>query len=254
MKSVLILFLMVVSSTVWSQTTCNKYVDDYIPKDLNDAIHCLDCRWSEENKKSFKEKDEDSAATELHHGTGTALRNGWGLWKGKNKLYRFFKAKGVFHPDDISSIIITSFHRFLNGQPLNLDAQISFYIDYWEKSRKKAAEEDEIQLQLVISEYDSFNINDSVKIHFSVTPRKRHIRLYSIQKYPFSGNEADCFVIGVVKEKIRKYKKHQEYVLKISIEDICGYKKAYYGEDKNGFYVGSEHYFSLEAFKIEKVD
>src|SRR5690606_13869140 len=107
-----------------SQADCGKYSDDYIPKDLNDALEYLTCTWTDKDKEDFKSKDEKIAVSELHMGTGQGIRNGWGLWQRKNSLYHYFKSKGVFHPDDISSIILTSFHRQLNNKEIDLDGQV----------------------------------------------------------------------------------------------------------------------------------
>jgi hypothetical protein len=46
---------------------------------------------------------------------------------------------GIYHPDDMSGIILTSYHRYLNGQDIALEAQIKSYQDYW----KKVSEEKE---------------------------------------------------------------------------------------------------------------
>ena len=60
------------------------------------------------------------------------MRNDWGLWGG-SPLARYFNRLGVFHPDDISGIILTSFWRHLNGRPIKLDEQVKHYQDYWKK-------------------------------------------------------------------------------------------------------------------------
>lgn len=119
-----------------SQNPCKKKYEkeNYVPKNLNDALNYLECTWSESDKEEFKNKKERSAVAELHHGTGRAIRNSWGLWKKrKNSLSRYFKRYGIFHPDDISSIILTSFHRKLNNKKLDLEKQAKRYIDYWER-------------------------------------------------------------------------------------------------------------------------
>ncbi len=131
MKSTLTLFLLLAFGLSFSQSDCNQFGKRYTPKDLDEAIAFLDGKWSESDKLEFKNKNEKMAVAELHFGTGRSIRNNWGLWAGRNKLYRFFKSKGVSHPDDMSSIILTSFHRKLNTQPINLDSQIEDYKRYW---------------------------------------------------------------------------------------------------------------------------
>jgi hypothetical protein len=67
----------------------------------------------------------------FHHTTGMFIRNKWGLWKGKNSLVKFFNVRGIYHPNDMSSIILVSFHRLLNNQNINLQEQIDVYINFW---------------------------------------------------------------------------------------------------------------------------
>lgn len=64
------------------------------------------------------------------------MRNNWGLWSG-SRLAKYFNEMGIFHPDDMSGIILTSFHRHLNGKDLQLDQQIKYYQEYWEREKKK---------------------------------------------------------------------------------------------------------------------
>ncbi|NJW55826.1 DUF6794 domain-containing protein, partial [Salinimicrobium oceani] len=92
----------------------------------------LNCQWSESDKIEFQNKEENTAVTELHFGSGMGIRNGWELWEGKNRIARYFKRKGISHPDDMSSIILTSFHRTLNNRPIDLNGQISYHKKYWD--------------------------------------------------------------------------------------------------------------------------
>ena len=80
--------------------------------------------------------EEDSARSIAHHGFGTMLRNELGLWQ-ENKLTKWFNNKNIHHADDMSSIILTSYHRKNNGKDIDLDEQVQYYIDYWEKQINK---------------------------------------------------------------------------------------------------------------------
>ncbi|UYN87580.1 MAG: hypothetical protein KIT51_04795 [Cyclobacteriaceae bacterium] len=168
----------------FAQTDCDKYQDDYTPKDLDDALNFLDCKWSDSDKETFKSKDERDAVSELHFGTGLAIRNSWGLWKGGNSLTRYFNSKGIFHPDDISSIILTSFHRQLNNKDIELENQIKYYKDYWAEARKSQKEIDnEIKIQTK-TEYETFKIGDTVKIAYKINLNSGAVYAYRIQKHP----------------------------------------------------------------------
>lgn len=73
----------------------------------------------------------------LHFGLGRQIRNEWGMWNPDSDLYKWFAAKGIFHADDMSGIIFTSFERRLRNEPIDLDGQIEFYKNYW-KDRAEA--------------------------------------------------------------------------------------------------------------------
>ena len=74
-----------------------------------------------------------SDSIEWHDTLGRALRNCWGLW-GDGPLGDWFDRQGVRHPDDISAIVLESFRRRLNGQPIDLPGQIKTYQDYWKRA------------------------------------------------------------------------------------------------------------------------
>ena len=58
------------------------------------------------------------------------LRNNWQLW-GMSRLSFYFNNIGVYHPDDMSGIILTSYQRHLKGEDIKLEEQIKHYQDYW---------------------------------------------------------------------------------------------------------------------------
>jgi hypothetical protein len=72
-----------------------------------------------------------------HHGLGTALRNCWGLWTEHSPLGDWFREQGVFHPDDMSSIVLASFHRRLNGKAIDLPGQMAHYQAYWKRQEEE---------------------------------------------------------------------------------------------------------------------
>jgi len=76
-------------------------------------------------------KDEDPAS--FHHLTGRWMRNNWGLWDTESKLHKEFNAIGIFHPDDMSGIILETAHRILNGKWADVAGQVMGYQRYWAK-------------------------------------------------------------------------------------------------------------------------
>jgi len=107
-----------------------------ILKDLDDALKFLIIT-NMNNLNYIKSVNEESFTTEQHHSVGMNLRNDWGLWTNESELSIWFHNKGIYHADDMSSIILTSFHRTVNNKDIDLDNQIKYYIDYWEKNDPK---------------------------------------------------------------------------------------------------------------------
>jgi hypothetical protein len=96
---------------------CFESLDELLPKDFMEEIIN-----GPENKLILH-----------HHTLGRQIRNKWGLWT-KSELYKYFNGLGIHHPDDMSSIILTSYWRVKNKKPINLDEQIKFHLDWWKNT------------------------------------------------------------------------------------------------------------------------
>ena len=112
-----------------------KKAKDNIPANLEECFEFLNRMFGEEQVEEFKSWGEKEAMGKLHFGLGRNLRNNWGLWA-ESKLQQHFKDMGVWHADDMSSIILTSYHRHLNNKPLDVEGQVEFFKDYWSKDKK----------------------------------------------------------------------------------------------------------------------
>ena len=75
-------------------------------------------------------------ATAHHHGLGRWIRNNWGLWKREGPLYSWLVALGLEHADDMSGLILESFHRKLTDKPLDIEGQVRHYQEHWEQQKK----------------------------------------------------------------------------------------------------------------------
>lgn len=93
-----------------------------IPTNVDEAIMCLQQVLSQSDLNILKAMPEEELY-KYHHGLGRAIRNSW-LWTDSSALKIHFKQMDVLHPDDMSSIIITSLHRKLNKKSINLDRQV----------------------------------------------------------------------------------------------------------------------------------
>lgn len=105
----------------------------YIPKDLEDSFGELNKMLHPKFIEKFKNGGKEETIKQ-HRGLGLWMRNNWGLWAG-SRLAKYFTELGITHPDDMSGIILTSYQRHLNNQPLELEKQIKYYKDYWKKQK-----------------------------------------------------------------------------------------------------------------------
>lgn len=103
------------------------------PQSLDQALDILARELPAETIAHIKQSSE-ADMIEYHFTLGLAMRNCWGLWS-SGPLYNYFHKLGLFHPDDMSGVILTSLWRRIHEQPLELTEQIKYYKEYWRLSR-----------------------------------------------------------------------------------------------------------------------
>jgi hypothetical protein len=109
-----------------------------IPSNLSECFDVLgDILNDSEDKEWFESSSEEDILNSTHHALGEWLRDSWMLWDKNSSLYQHFYKMGLWHPDDISTFILRSYHRFINKKDLDLSAQIGRYIEYWKEYQKK---------------------------------------------------------------------------------------------------------------------
>ena len=118
-------------STTVAWKTADTIKGFYIPVDLQDTYNQIDKLFSITIIENFKNnKSEDNAVGIEHFGMGLSLRNAWKL--GHSRLNQFFAKFGVHSADNVSSIIVTAWYRYLNNKPINFDKLIEEYRKYQE--------------------------------------------------------------------------------------------------------------------------
>ena len=110
-----------------------------IPADLDACFKELIAMLAPELVEKMRAGTEDDMI-QHHFGLGLWMRNNWGLWGGSH-LAKWFNARGIEHPDDMSGIILDSFWRYLNKKPVQLDEQIQGYKEFWEKQKADEQED-----------------------------------------------------------------------------------------------------------------
>ncbi len=198
---------------IYAQKNCD-YPDNYIPKSIKEALIYLDCTWSYDDKSIFKEFNENDAVGKLHFGTGLAIRNDWGFWqKKKNQLVKELISIGITHPDDMSSTLLTLFHRKLNNQGFNLKDEIEEYKKHYKNTKKR----EQIFDNEIKSKFKLLSVGDTIKVPLSVLRSSNNISfaVYA-QKSNYNNQKFDCIITGVIEKKVKK----EDFSLKIKIIDV----------------------------------
>jgi len=107
----------------------------YKPVNLEEAVLQLTKILPDTTQQKILSMTEDEFLAGSHFGLGMWIRNNWSLWRG-GELVNEFKSKGIFHPDDMSGIILKCYYRQLHNQEWELDKQIAFYQNYWKESQE----------------------------------------------------------------------------------------------------------------------
>lgn len=103
------------------------------PKNLEECFVELERILSGDELEEFKNANEDEIV-KYNQSIGKLMQDKWGAWPGSH-LRRYFIEMGIFHPDDMTNIILTSFHRRLNNKDINLEQQIGYYRQYWQMDK-----------------------------------------------------------------------------------------------------------------------
>lgn len=160
MKNSLLIILFFAFSITFGQTVSKK--ENYKPVNLEQAVEQLKIIHHDTTKQKILNMTEDEFMGGAHMGLGMWMRNNWGLWKGK-ELAKHFNSIGIYHPDDMSGIILTSYYRELHEQEWKVDEQVKYYQDYWAKSNEhfQRLETDTVYQKMIQVKQDSLQ-----RVHF----------------------------------------------------------------------------------------
>ena len=92
----------------------------YIPKDMADAFIELERLSDPGAVTRFKAAPEDVISHKLHFGLGKWMIVNWNFYDG-SRFSHVLRQMGVTHPDDMAQFTIVSWHRHLNGIPLQME-------------------------------------------------------------------------------------------------------------------------------------
>lgn len=105
---------------------------DQIPSDLEEAVRAIVGHLDEESLKMIKSLNAETARAMGHHGIGLWIRNNWGLNAKTGPLYRWaVENLGLYHADDISSVVVHCVWADLSRNERNLNKLIQSMKDHW---------------------------------------------------------------------------------------------------------------------------
>lgn len=94
-----------------------------IPTNLEECFSELRRIFPPKELEEFRTMSEEDMVIKYHFSTGLWIRNNWGLWTG-SRLARYFNSMGIKRAEEMSIVILTSFHRYLNQREIDLEGQI----------------------------------------------------------------------------------------------------------------------------------
>lgn len=107
------------------------------PSNISECFDVLDSIvTSSEDQNWFKDSSENDVVLLTHNGLGEWIRNNWNLWNKNSILYLYFNKLGLSHADDMSTLIIRSYHRMINNKELDIIEQVNKFTLFWENKKK----------------------------------------------------------------------------------------------------------------------
>jgi len=171
MKYYLTLIILLFSFFALNGQDVSKEEMKYKPINLEEAVIQLTKILPDSTQQKILSMTENEFLGGSHFGLGMWIRNNWGLWRG-GELAKEFNDKGIFHPDDMSGIILKCYYRQLHNQDWGLDEQIKFYQNYWKETQEYQyrLENDKEFAQQEKNKYESSirERNEKIKMEFPI--------------------------------------------------------------------------------------
>lgn len=150
----------------------------YSPVNITECFKILDKELPEDAKDRYKNKDSVYAILQ-HFGTGMWIRNQFGLWDKTSPLYKYFLEKLLFfHSDDISSLILSAYGRYLNNEIEDFEKCIFTHSDIYKDL-------DEYYLSEINNQKEFVKISKKVNKNYKKESETYHIKLYKYKNNKF---------------------------------------------------------------------
>ncbi len=154
---------------VASCATTNNAEEGEVPEEMQICFDYIEALLSKQEMDEFRTSSEDELI-KYHRGLGLNLRNNLlRHHEHSEKIQEYFHDQEIFHFDDMSSLIIKSYHRYLNEKGSNVQDEVERYHDYWEpieaceaklkitalQLNERYQEGDVLRIQMLVSESNS---------------------------------------------------------------------------------------------------
>jgi hypothetical protein len=103
------------------------------PSSIEECFNIIDEIFKENSEIDITNMTELHFVAKTQFGLGMWMRNQWIHIENSN-IKKFFENKGIYHPDDMSGIILTSYYRKCNNKEIQLEKQIEFYKKFWKEN------------------------------------------------------------------------------------------------------------------------
>lgn len=201
------------TTSINKEVVANSSKDIYIPQNIEDCIIQLDSILDDSTKMEIKEMTKSSFSAEAHLGLGLWIRNNWGLWQG-GPLASYFNELGLYHPDEISGIILNCYFNHVKGFDIDLKGEIEkdklFGLMMETPDKKNYPKEIGSQIKFTnIFDYQNEDANPRV-VHVGVDSEKKNYWAYD---YNFGWKKIDKKTL----DKLKKSKPETRYNIVKSI-------------------------------------
>lgn len=99
-----------------------------VPNNLKESLVALDKYFDDKERDRFLKIAESNIVQAYNLSAGAYMRSHWGLNDESSELYQYFEERGVENAQQMSNIILISYHRVHHGNFINLENQIVSYI------------------------------------------------------------------------------------------------------------------------------
>ncbi|WP_295667489.1 DUF6794 domain-containing protein, partial [uncultured Mucilaginibacter sp.] len=221
---------------IWDKEDKVRFTTDtlrghYIPKDINDCFRKLDLLVPDSDKIVAKSMAEDTFTSRYYFGLGFWVMNNWGLGSG-SRLSVYFNSMGVYNNESMAGIVLVSYYRYLNGNPIHLNGQATKDKEFWKKSKEKERDDER-------GKFDVYKIGDTINYEYNLG--------YISKKQEDDQTNDKCRAKGVITARDTS-----KFYIKVKILETCDGKGIITYDSKNLLFFNAK-LKKWEKFKKRKV-